>query len=231
MLGLAALVLACFWVFSTQQLRFFLVAALPLLSLLALSLTWLEARSGPRVALGAGAALLALSVAWTAPLAAGLWRRQETTAWLSGATDREALLGRLLPESYPVYRELPALVPPGETVWLVWMRGYTYYLDRPYRLDAFLEGWRLEALLEAAASPRAAAAALARERIRFLLVNERFFLAPESVDVTPGRTALLASRFAALRESGLLSPVRRWGPVVLYRTGPADPSAPATPRE
>jgi hypothetical protein len=104
-------------------------------------------------------------------------------------------------------------------VWLVWTRGYTYYLDRPYRLDSVFEGWRFEALLDAAPDPPALAASLRAEGFTHVLVNRRFFLQGTNADTEPGRTARLRERFAAALAAGALVEEERWPTVTLLRVG------------
>ncbi len=187
----------------------------PLLALLAAAIDLAGARAN-----ALGAVAVAASLAWGAALYAAVWTRQLTSAWLTGAVDREALLGRLLPESYPVLRELSGLVPPAGRVWLVWTRGYTYYLDRAYRLDSVFEGWRFEALLDQAPDPAALGASLRADGITHVLVNRRYFLQGESADTEPGRTARLRGRFDAVLAAGTLVEEKRWKAMILFRVGP-----------
>jgi hypothetical protein len=208
-----------FWTLTVRQARFFLPAVPALLALLAAGVDRLGAVA-PRV----GAGLLVASAAWGAPLYATVWNRQLTTAWLgvtgAGPLDRDALLARVLPQSYEALRGVDALVPPDGRVWLVWTRAYTYYLTRPYRLDCVFEGWRFEALVDSAPDAVAFVASLRADGFTHVLVNERFFLRGESADTERGRTARLRRRFAAWLAEGALVEERRWGSFVLYR-GPA----------
>jgi hypothetical protein len=218
-LALFAVFWAIFWTGTVQQVRYFLVAV-P--ALIALGLAALGALAARRKALGHGllATALAFSLVWSAPLAAELWGRQLTTAWILGRVERDALLGALLPESYGLGREIEAFVPEGGRVWLVWMRGYTYYLRRPYREDMVFEGWRLEQLLDREADPKEVRAALAKDGITHLLVHHAFFLMGGNADLEPGRTARLRERFDVLVRLGLFRPVRAWGPITLYAVPP-----------
>jgi hypothetical protein len=201
-----------FWAGSVRQARFFLPAVPALLALLAAAVDLAGAR-----AMALGAVTMAASLAWGADLYAAVWTRQLTSEWLTGALDRDALLGRLLPESYPVLRELDALVPPTGRVWLVWTRGYTYYLDRGYRLDSVFEGWRFEALVDEAADPAALAASLRADGFTHVLVNRRYFLQGTSADTAPGRTARLRARFDAVLAAGALVEEKKWKAMTLFR--------------
>jgi hypothetical protein len=130
----------------------------------------------------------------------------------------------MLPETFVVTREIERWVPEDGRVWLVWMRGYTYYLNRPYRLDCVFEAWRFEALLDASDAPRAVGAALRKDGITHVLVNHRFFLQGGNADLQPGRTDRLRERFAAALAQGQLTVRKRWGPIALYEV--ADQASP-----
>jgi hypothetical protein len=108
-------------------------------------------------------------------------------------------------------------VPAGGRVWLVWTRGYTYYLDRGYRLDSVFEGWRFEALLDGSPDPAALRAALRAEGFTHVLVNRRLFLQGTSADTEPGRTERLRRRFAAVLAAGALVEERSWKAMTLFR--------------
>ncbi|MCS6901151.1 MAG: glycosyltransferase family 39 protein [Myxococcales bacterium] len=208
-------IFALFWAATVVQARFFLVA-LP--SLLAIGVAWLEAR-GPRLV----PLPLLGSLLWGAPLALFLWRRQPTTEWLCGRLSRDQALARVLPQSYVPSRELSSLVPPGERVWLLWMRGYTYYVQVPYKMDCVYEEWRFADLLDRSKDGAHFAQKLRAEKVSFLLVNEHFFLRGGSSDTRPGRTAELRMRFERMLREGMLKEIRRWDRVVLYRLSEEEP--------
>ncbi len=212
-----ALAYCLFWALSVRQVRFFLPAVPSLLALAAAAISLAPARAVK----GWAAASMALSLCWGAGLYATLWRRQHTSEQLAGTLDRDGLLTRLLPESYPVLRELDEHVPPSGKVWLVWTRGYTYYLDRAYRLDSVFEGWRFEGLLERAEDPASFAAALRSEGFTHVLLNQRLFLEGTSADTEPGRTARLRARFDAVLKSGALVEEKAWSAMTLLRVAPA----------
>lgn len=207
-----ALLWSIFWAFTVQQVRFYLVAVPALIVLLALA----SARLGPGKRRWASVLLAACAFAWFAPRAGELWKRQHTTEWLAGSLSEDELLTRMLPDSYPPMRELERWVPEDGKVWLVWMRGYTYYLRRPYRYDAVFEGWRLEALLDESESPDDAVERFQRDGVTHLLVHHRFFLHADSADLRPGRTELLRQRFRGLVSAGALREVQAWDQVRLY---------------
>jgi hypothetical protein len=200
-----------YWMATVRQARFLLPAVPAMLALGAAMLDSLGERAG-----AAAAVAIAGSAAWGAGLFGELWSRQQTTAWITGAVDRDALLARQMPETYRPLRELDGLVPPTGRVWLLWMRAHTFYLDRPYKLDCVFEAWRFEALLEEEPDDKALLAALERDGVTHLLANGRFFLAGKSAETTPGRTARLRKRFDDLVRRGAFVSVKEWGPVTLY---------------
>ncbi|MBI5546221.1 MAG: hypothetical protein HY901_20210, partial [Deltaproteobacteria bacterium] len=199
-----------FWALSTQQVRFYLVALPALAALL------LRAAATTRWPSVLVATATAGTLVWTAPLALKLWERQQTTAWLTGGIDREALLRGKLPESYALQADIEALVPPQGRIWLVWMRNYTYYLRRPVRQDSVFEGYRLEALLDEVSDDRALPDALRTDGITHLLINHALFLWNDNADLRPGRTRKIRQRFEALVAQGAFRAVKSWGQIVLY---------------
>jgi 4-amino-4-deoxy-L-arabinose transferase-like glycosyltransferase len=210
-----ALLWLAFWALSVQQARFFLLAVPPLL---ALGVAGIDRLGTKRKALGtlALAGSLAVSTGWALGPARFLWTRQHTGGWLAGTIARQQLLAQMLPESFAFEDELERLVPSDGRVWLVWMRGYTYYLRRPYKLDTVFEAYRFEDLLDRHDQPGETVAELRAEGITHVLVHERFFLVDGNADLTPGRTERLKRRFDALVADGRLRPTSRWGSVVLY---------------
>lgn len=220
--------MSLFWALTLQQARFYLPAVPALLALLAvgsgaLRAHWAGARSsGPRLVWCVAGALLALQLSWSWAPIGELWRRQATSDWLTGRLERDALLARMLPESYQATRELERFVPESGRVWLVWMRGYTYYLRRPYRIDCVFEAWRFEALLDRTELAQHLGGALRADGISHLLINHRFFLQHDNADLRPGRTDLLRDRFAAALAAGELAPVHSWGTITLYAVAPPE---------
>jgi 4-amino-4-deoxy-L-arabinose transferase-like glycosyltransferase len=215
-IALVVITLAGFAVLFTAtvaQARFFL-AAIPLLAaLLAVGVDAkiAEARRPP-----VRAGLVAVCLAWGAGGYAHLWTRQPTWAWIRGRLPVGEALAAQLPESYVPMRALEALVPPSARIQLVWMRGYTYYLRRDYRLDAVFEEWRLAEALERAHDPADLARALRAAGVTHLLVNEQRLLRDGSSDTAPGRTVELRRRWEGAVAGGAVVPRGRWGSVVLY---------------
>jgi hypothetical protein len=212
--------ISLFWAMTVQQVRFYLVATPALLALLAIGAARLAPAAG--AARAAALALLAAQVAWSTGPVTDLWQRQHTSEWIAGRLTRDELLARMLPESFPPMRELESLVPESGRVWLVWMRGYTYYLRREYRLDSVFEAWRLEELLDASARPENFADGLRSAGVSHLLINRRFFLRDGNADLRDGRTALLQQRFSEALRAGVIAEVKSWGPVTLYAVAGTD---------
>ena len=203
------------WSLSVQQARYFLVAVPPLLALLMAGIEIFTA-SRSFIRKGLITCILIIAILWAQSGFTYIWHRQYTSMWLLGQYDEHSFLNAKFPESYPAYRELESLVPPSGRLWLVWMRGYTYYLRRPYRLDCVFEGYRLEALLDGQKDPDNLRKALRTQGIDFLLINHRFFLKEDSADITTGRTVRLRSRFRDMLENGVIRVKGQWGVVVLY---------------
>ena len=205
------------WALTVQQARFYLLAVPALLALLGVGASYaLGSRERLRLAWLAACVAVGLQLIWSWAPVSQLWERQFTSQWLAGRLERDELLERMLPETYRATQELERIVPEAGRVWLVWMRGYTYYLRRPYRIDCVFESWRLEALLDRSANATFFGDALRSDGITHLLVNHRFFLQNENADLRPGRTDLLQSRFASFRDAGEIAPRASWGAITLY---------------
>jgi hypothetical protein len=214
-----------FWAVTTQQGRMFLVAVPPLLALAAAAWRGFAA-SRPALSNAVGVAAIAACIAWAVPPGWAFWNYQETSAWIAGELNEDALLSRMLPDTYPIERELEHRSAPNDKVWLVWMHNYAYYLRRPWRADQIFEDERFSDLLEASPTPSAFGVSLAGDRIRFVLVNDRFFLSEGSADRDRPRTDLLRRKFGEVLSAGVLREETRRGSVVLYRVALGEPQRP-----
>ena len=128
---------------------------------------------------------------------------------------KEVFLETQLPENYAAYRYLNAQN--TDKVWLVWMRGYHYYIDKPVRIDSIIEGFRLENLLQKSTTATDLIQAFKQENISHLAINWRFFLTNENADrLGTGVTKILKTKFSAFVEQGILVPEKQFGPVWIY---------------
>jgi hypothetical protein len=195
-----------FWACTTQQGRMFL-PAVP--ALVALGATALDSLSRARPKLGRAFSLVAVVLSLGAAGAAERtrWSYQETTKWLTRALDSDGLLSLMLPDTWPIERDLEQVVPLTGKVWLVWMHDYNYYLRRPWKEDQIFEDYRFSTLLETSRTPSDLTRSLAQEGITHVLINHRFFLSDGSADVTEGRTDRLRARFQEVIAARALVPV------------------------
>ena len=149
-----------------------------------------------------------------------LWKRQHTDAFLRGAMSKSDLLSRMLPNNYPIYQYLNNQ--PAQKVWLVWSRGYVYYLHQSFRLDSVFGAWRMELFLNQN-TPKQALAELKEQKISHVLINMRFFLVDQNADhLGDGKTLELRSKFQALLDVGVLTELRKVGSVFLYQVSDSD---------
>ena len=119
-----------------------------------------------------------------------------------------------LPENYPIYEYLNTIE--SKKVWLVWMRGYHYYLDIPARIDNVFGGYRFEQNLFEQ-SPEAFLDTLQSENIDRVVINWKFFLVDDNADrLGPQATETLKSRFSELIHKNVLLPEKQFGPVWIY---------------
>jgi hypothetical protein len=197
---------SAFWAVTTQQLRFFM-PALPALLALAADTRWMVPA-------------LALHLVWAAPTLREIVGRQHTRAFWDGTLDRDALLTRMLPENYPLSQAVDRLVPPGEKVWLVWMRAYTYYFPRDFRVDCVFESWRFDELIDQAPTVDDIPQRLLAEGFRYVLVNDRFMITEKGKEMYEGRTKRIVDRYEEAVARGYLKTLYEWQSVKLYEVMP-----------
>jgi hypothetical protein len=122
-----------FWLFSSEQLRY-LLPALPALAVsMVAAVSALERRHR---------ALLLATVAPGALVILAWFLQQNPLPGLIGAESRQSYLERRV-DHYAFYEAANRLVPAGARVWLIDMRGDTYYLQRPYFFDFRIEPYTL----------------------------------------------------------------------------------------
>jgi hypothetical protein len=209
-----------FWACTTQQGRMFLPAVPVLVALGASGLASLR-RFNKGLGISLAAVTMALSLGAAGWGQRAQWRYQETTKWLTGAYDSDALLTVMLPDTWPIEHALEQVVPPTGKVWLVWMHDYTYYLRRPWVEDQIFEDFRFSQLLESSRTPADFSRALASDGVTHVLLNHRFFLSDGSADITEGRTERLRERFREMLGAQALVPVLQRQDVTLYTVRPA----------
>jgi hypothetical protein len=163
---------------------------------------------------------LAVHLAWAAPTLREIVVRQHTFAYWTGALDRDALLTRMLPENYPPSLAVDRLVPEGEKVWLVWMRAYTYYFPRDFRIDCVFESWRFDELIDQAPTVEDIPRRLVSEGFRYVLVNDRFMITENAKEMYPGRTKKIVDRYEEAVSRGYLKTIYEWHSVKLYEVVP-----------
>lgn len=196
---------AVLWAFQVQQIRFlmpvvplFFVASVPLFS--------------QRIPLAAPFLLLASLIGLISPFQQLILAQKPMLFFEEGS---DVFLETQLPENYPVYQYLNAQE--TDKIWLVWMRGYHYYLEKPVRVDSVVEGFRLENVLFQYSDPRQAQQSLQKDNISHLAINWRFFLTDENADrLGDGATDMLKSRFSTFVAKGLFIPQKQFGPVWIY---------------
>ena len=162
------------------------------------------------------ALLFVLALGWSIEPAHLLWKRQLTTPQILNTTTKEAFLQRQLPDNYPIYQKLELLG--AKRVWLVWMRGYLYYLPIEARVDSVFGAWRFEQLLEQ--EKAAIHQQLKEEGFDYIVINHRFFLVDDNAELTEGRTRRLQHRFEELLAHKILIPQEQYRGVTIYQVKP-----------
>ena len=135
--GVLAGCFCLFWWFSSEQLRYLL----PALPAVAMAISAAASALGRRFRglLAATAALgLVVIVAW--------FCRQAPLPVVMGAEPRPAYLERMV-DHYSFYETADRELPANARVWLINLRGDTYYFERPYFYDFRIEDYTLVSLV------------------------------------------------------------------------------------
>ncbi len=208
-----------FWAVQVQQVRFFL-PFLPLIALLCI----------PTVSLwkpNAWGLWIVLSCGWAIkPIQSLLYNQQGHVYWKHDSTTNAkwTFLEHRLPENIPLYRHLNQLG--ANKVWLVWMRGYHYYLEPPVRLDNVFGATRFERLLYEKDTAQIVDS-LQADNISHIAIHWRFFLTDQNADyLGEDATVQIQSRFNELIQNQILLPQKQWGPVWLYEVVDSELSSP-----
>jgi hypothetical protein len=166
-----------------------------------------------------------MSVLWGLPLIQQINNNQQTMIYWSQWSNNpqqanQVFLERRLPENYPVYQYLNQVE--TQKVWLIWMRGYHYYLDSDVRLDNVFGAYRFEQLMYDN-DPVDILKQLQGENISHVVINWRFFLQEDNADrLGEGATKMLSTRFTNMIQNGYLIPTHQWGPVWVYEVSESD---------
>jgi hypothetical protein len=126
-----------FWLFSSEQLRYLL----PALPVVAVTMTAAAVALNPRLP-----ALLLATVLPGLLVTLAWFCQQNPLPVLVGAESRHSYLERRV-DHYSFYEAANRLLPADARVWLIDMRGDTYYLERPYFFDFRIEHYTLMQLV------------------------------------------------------------------------------------
>jgi len=209
------------WAIQVQQIRFFMPIVPVILAFGLSSIDYGAKLNRTTITL-----VSLLSLAWSIDYYKTYWERQRTTEYLKGDLDKDEFLFRQLPENHPATMAMNDM--DISKVWLVWMRGYVYHLDHPFRVDSLLGAFRFEDLLEKTSSANEFKETLKAEGISHVAINHRFFLEDENAEVDvegierQGRTQALRERFGILLQSHTLTLVEDLPPVKIYKVQSGD---------
>lgn len=202
-----------FWALQVQQIRFFL-PLLPLIVLMTIPIVAKWNSTSWKI-------WITISGLWAiAPIQQLQQNQQSHVYWENLITSKSpeqastSFLDHRLPENHPVYRELNDSS--AKKVWLVWMRGYHYYLDIPVRVDNVFGATRFERLLKDN-SIEDIQHKLQEAGISHVVINMRFFLVDNNADyLDNGATKTLQIRFSEMIQNNILHIQKQYGPVWVY---------------
>lgn len=201
-----------FWAFQVQQVRFFLplFPIIPMLTIPTLA-KWQANLWG---------IWLCISMMWSIKPIQQLIENQQGHVYWEALEENTAersndlFLDHRLPENHPVYTHINEME--TNKVWLVWMRGYHYYLDGEARIDNVFGATRFERLLFEQSLDEVYAS-LKNDNISHIVINWRFFLRDNNADyLGKEATTVIQDAFTQLIQTNRLRPLQQWGPVWLY---------------
>ena len=220
---------AIFWSVQVQQIRFFL-PMLPLVVLMTIPVVSKWRAQSWKV-------WVTISCLWSILPVQQLQHNQQSSVYWdrliessSFDTASTSFLEHRLPENYPIYQDLNDSNTPK--IWLVWMRGYHYYLDRPVRVDNVFGATRFERLLKD--NPvKEIQQQLHTDKISHVVINMRFFLVDNNADyLGEGATKVIQNRFSEMIQKNILHIQKQYGPVWVYDVvESSDDSRNSIPRE
>ena len=157
------------------------------------------------------------------------WDNLSTSRSIEQATT--SFLDHRLPENHPIYRELNSSN--AKKIWLVWMRGYHYYLDIPVRVDNVFGATRFERLLKDHPI-KDIQHMLQEDGISHVVINMRFFLVDDNADYLDNEaTKAIQIRFSEMIQNNILHIQKQYGPVWVYEvvesSEDSDTSNPSVP--
>ncbi len=161
-LGLFCLFFIVYWTLTTKQARFFF----PVLPALSILLACGAARVGGKWLLGIVMVLTA-GFSW---LGFREIVRVDPVPYLSGEEGREEFLRRRI-DVYSIYKESMKQLGPDDKVYLLDMRNYGYFLDKPWTGDYVFEHYNLEQFLKGLESPKETGRFFSDRGVTHLLVG------------------------------------------------------------
>lgn len=173
LLAVFSLLFLFYWAWNTRQVRF-LIPVLPVLSFLVI-FGLVELRS--RIACALVAALVIVN------LGTGvreIWKLKPMRFWSGQESREEYLRNRLI--GYPIYQAANRHLGPEERLYLINMRNFGYYLNRPWKADFIFEFHQLEKFLSSASSADDLIGFFCSRGITHLMIDEKiteFGLLPE----------------------------------------------------
>lgn len=181
-----SLVFMAYWSITTRQVRFLL----PLMPVLSFLLAWGVSQTKSQ----ALRIIVLLLIAWNA--VEGVRHQVSVNPqpfWMGRETRDQFLQERI--NGYPLYREANARLDKNDSVYLVNMGNFVYFLDVNWRADFVFEYFRLGRALEAAQNPGDLLPFFQSQNVTHLMMNEGLTVSPQCL---PDREQRILAEF--LRE-------------------------------
>lgn len=162
---------AAFFIFGTQQARFWLPTQMLICLCAAPAVHYLiGCITGKKIIQTLCAILFVTSLAWNYYYLFHRWNEIGLYKPILGLESESSFLKRKVP-GYPVMDYINRNLPDSSRIFSVWTGGYAYYMDRLYYSDTFLEDVTLKRLIDESVNGKALAEKLKKAGFTHLFVN------------------------------------------------------------
>ena len=169
--GFMFIVSAAFFIFGTQQTRFWLPSQMLACAFAAPAVGWLVDSVRNRRMLKMALVLTVIaSLAWNMWFLGGQFLKIGYYRPVLGMEQERAFLVRQVP-GYPAFEFINQNLPEHSHILCVWTGAYGYYIDRPYYSDTFIEDVTLKGFIHASVNGKELSQRLTQNRFTHLFLN------------------------------------------------------------
>jgi hypothetical protein len=185
MMGIYCLLMFLFWASAAQQIRY-LIPIFPFLAIIAGFI--LTGNRSRKIVFYLLSILIAGSLAFNGYEIVKEFRKINPARVAIGKESRAEFLHRMLP-SYGMFDFMNRHLPADATIFLVYMKNWTYLCDRACYSDSMFESYTIQKMLSQASAPAQVAATMAEQGFTHILFDINYIYGPLST-FAPSEQAL-----------------------------------------